>query len=87
MMNMNLELIVRPYVDKVEKWEFDEVVLEYSGAVKISFTYGGRKVGDTLTFCKKDLARVFLDLLGGSVKGDDKIKLVCQACLDFSEHC
>ena len=47
----------------------------------------GRKVGDTLTFCKKDLARVFLDLLGGSVKGDDKIKLVCQACLDFSEHC
>jgi len=37
MMNMNLELIVRPYVDKVEKWEFDEVVLEYSGAVKISF--------------------------------------------------
>lgn len=36
MMNMNLELIVRPYVDKVEKWEFDEVVLEYSGAVKIS---------------------------------------------------
>ena len=72
MMNMNLELIVRPYVDKVEKWEFK---------------YGGRKVGDTLTFCKKDLARVFLDLLGGSVKGDDKIKLVCQACLDFSEHC
>ena len=53
MMNMNLELIVRPYVDKVEKWEFDEVVLEYSGAVKISFKYGGRKVGDTLTFCKK----------------------------------
>ena len=87
MMNMSLELIARPYVDKVEKWEFDEVVLEYSGAVKISFKYGGRKVGDTLTFCKKDLARVFLDLLGGSVKGDDKIKLVCQACLDFSEHC
>lgn len=87
MMNMNLKLIAQPYVDKVEKWEFDEVVLEYLGAVKISFKYNGRKVGDTLTFCKKDLARYFLDLLSDSVKGDDKIKLVCRACLDFSEHC
>lgn len=84
---MNLKLIAQPYVDKVEKWEFDEVVLEYLGAVKISFKYNGRKVGDTLTFCKKDLARYFLDLLSDSVKGDDKIKLVCRACLDFSEHC
>lgn len=87
MMNMNLELIVRPYVDKVEKWEFDEVVLEYSGAVKISFKYGGRKVGDTLTFCKKDLARYFLDLLRDSVNGKDEIITVCKACLDFSVRC
>ena len=87
MMDMNLELIARPYVDKVEKWEFDEVVLEYSGAVKISFKYGGRKVGDTLTFCNKDLVSYFLDLLCNSVKGDDKIKLVCQTTLDFYEHC
>lgn len=56
---MSLELIARPYVDKVKRWEFDEVVLEYLGSVKISFKYDGRKVGDTLTFCKKDLARVF----------------------------
>lgn len=87
MMNMNLELIVRPYVDKVEKWEFDEVVLEYSGAVKISFKYGGRKVGDTLTFCKKDLVRYFLDLLRDSVNGEDEIRAVCQACLSFYERC
>ncbi|WP_151935611.1 hypothetical protein [Bacteroides xylanisolvens] len=87
MMNMNLELIVRPYVDKVEKWEFDEVVLEYSGAVKISFKYGGRKVGDTLTFCKKDLARYFLDLLRDSVNGEDEIRAVCQAYLSFYERC
>ena len=87
MMDINLELIARPYVDKVKRWKFNEIVLEYLGAVKISFKYNGRKVGDTLTFCKKDLARYFLDLLRDSVKGDDKIKLVCQACLDFHEHC
>lgn len=87
MMNMNLELIIRPYVDKVEKWEFDEIVLKYLGAVTISFKYDGRKVGDTLIFCDKDFAIYFLDLLRDSVKGDDKIKLVCQACLDFHEHC
>lgn len=87
MMDMNLELIVRPYVDKAKRWEFDEVVLEYLGSVKISFKYDGRKVGDTLTFCNKDLVGYFLDLLSDSVKGDDKIKLVCRATLDFYEHC
>jgi hypothetical protein len=87
MMDMNLELIARPYVDKVKRWEFDEVVLEYLEAVKISFKYDGRKVGDTLTFCNKDLVSYFLDLLCNSVKGDDKIKLVCQTTLDFYEHC
>ena len=87
MMDINLELIARPYVDKVKRWKFNEIVLEYLGAVKISFTYNGRKVGDTLTFCKKDLARYFLDLLRDSVNGKDEIITVCKACLDFSVRC
>ena len=41
---MNLELIVRPYVDKVEKWEFDEVVLEYSGLLKLALNMVGEKL-------------------------------------------
>ena len=31
MMDINLELIARPYVDKVKRWKFNEIVLEYLG--------------------------------------------------------